>query len=190
MPSKFTDFLTKETKLLAEEVTAIESHFQTKNIEKGQCIIRENEICRNLFFIEEGCLRIYCLKDDGQEWTRYVAFENEFVSIIPSFINQSPSRSYLESLESTKLQSISYDNFTKLIDTYPEWERLYRSLLEKAYIQSIKRIEDLITMDSKSLYLSHKKENTALVTRLPNKILASYFGISPETLSRIKSKIK
>ncbi len=190
MSDQLESFLIKDaafSKHLAQEISA---NFTESNYQRRETILGAGEICRKMFFIEEGCIRIYCLNDEGQEWTRYVAFENEFVTVIPSFINQVPSRSNLESVEPSKLQSISFNGFKQLIHTYPQWEKLYRLSLEQAYIKSIERIERLIMMDSKTLYNAYRRANSMMVNRLPNKVLASYFGISAETLSRIKIKSK
>lgn len=181
-------YLTETTPLSATEIDYIVSHFSPVDVKKNELLIRNDQICKQLFFIGNGALRVYCLKKDGQEWTRFIAFANEFSTIIPSFINQTPSRAFLQALEPSDLLSISHTDFFRLINELPEWDRFYRSILEKAYVASVNRIEQFISLDAGQLYQNYLHDQPQLIQRLSNKVLASYMGISPETLSRLKSK--
>ena len=103
-------------------------------------------------------------------------------------MEQTPSASYLQTVEASDLQYISYDDFTRLKSIVPQWAQLYHDLIEQSYVNSIRRIEKLITLNGKDLYEEFKSHHPDLLNRLPNKITASYLGISPETLSRLKTK--
>tara|TARA_R110001583_G_scaffold193316_1_gene361408 strand:+ start:1396 stop:1962 length:567 start_codon:yes stop_codon:yes gene_type:complete len=188
MHKSFKQYLIQNLNLSGEKLDYILTHFEEKNSKKNEIIISKNKICSHLYFIKKGGLRIYCIGSNGQEWTRYVAFENEFVTIMPSFINQEPSTTYLQSIEISELLSISFSNFYKLIDLFQEWESFYRINLENIHINSIKRIEEFITLDAKHRYKNCLKHHPKLIQRMSNKILASYLGMSQETLSRQKSK--
>lgn len=182
------EYLTEITSLSPSEISFILEHFSERSVKKNEILIRNDEVCKQLFFIKKGLLRVYCLRHDGLEWTRFIAFENEFATIVPSFIHQTPSKAFLQALEPTELLAISYHDFYRLLDQFPEWDRFYRLSLEKAYVDSIDRIEQFITMSAKELYANCMQNKPELIQRLPNKILASYFGISAETLSRLKSR--
>ena len=188
MPSYLKNYLQQKMVISNDELESILICFKKLQAKKNQILIEQNKICKQLFFIKKGCLRVVCTRDDGQEWTRQIAIENEFITIFPSFLEQTSSGSYLQTVEASEVFYISYSNFKKLNSIVPYWEKLYTSILEQTYVSSIKRIEKLIAMDGKHLYEDFKINHPELLKRLPNKVLASYLGVSQETLSRLKIK--
>ncbi len=168
-----------------ESVLICFNEIQTK---KNQILIHQNKVCKRLFFVKKGCLRVVCTRDDGQEWTREIATENNFITIFPSFIEQTSTSSYLQAIEASEIFYISFSDFKRLNNVLPEWKKFYTDILEKTYVNSVRRIEKLITMSGKHLYEDFKINHFELLKRLPNKVLASYLGISQETLSRLKVK--
>ncbi len=188
MPGYLKKYLTQKMVISNEELENILVCFKKLQSKKNQILIHPNKICKHLFFVQKGCLRVVCTRDDGQEWTRQIAIENDFITIFPSFLEQTISRSYLQTVEASDVFYISYSNFKKLNSIVPNWREFYTSILEQTYVNSIKRIEKLIAMDGKHLYEDFKINHPELLKRLPNKISASYLGISQETLSRLKTK--
>lgn len=188
MHEQFRQYLAQRTTISEKELDYILTHFELKHTTKNEILLSANKTCKHLYFIQKGCLRIFCIQDDGQEWTRFVAFENEFATSMPSFINQEPSMAYIQTIEPSELLAVTYNDFYKLIDRFPEWERFYRVLLEHAYVKSVKRIEEFITMDAWQMYNTTLRNCPKLSQRLSNKQYASYLGISQETLSRLKSR--
>ncbi|ELR69808.1 cAMP-binding protein [Fulvivirga imtechensis AK7] len=169
-------------------IDKIDPLFHSLETKKGEVLLRQGETARYLYFINKGCLRVFCVQDDGKESTRFFAFENRFATAFPSFISQQPSSAFIDTVEKSSLLKIHYDDFQSLLRTIPEWERLYRQDLERDYIESIQRIESFVTMNAGERYRRILKNEPHLIQRLPNKILANYMGISQETLSRLKSK--
>lgn len=180
--------LIQKTTLSNEKLESVLICFKKIQVNKNQILIHQNKVCKHLFFVEKGCLRVVCIRDNGQEWTRQVATEDSFITIFPSFIEQTITGSYLQAIETSEIFYISYSDFKRLNNIVPEWGKLYTSILEKTYVNSVKRIEKLIAMNGKHLYEDFKINHPELLKRLPNKILASYLGISQETLSRLKTK--
>ncbi|MDO6470668.1 Crp/Fnr family transcriptional regulator [Maribacter sp. 1_MG-2023] len=187
-----TDYLKRyfeeKTTLSNEHLYAVVNCFSSFEAKKNEIVIPQNKISKNLFFVKKGCLRVVCTRDNGQEWTRQIAIENDFITIFPSFIEQNISASYLQAIEPSSLYYISHTDFIKLNATIPTWRMFYLNILEATYVNSIKRIEQLITMSGKHLYDDFKNNQTELIERLPNKVLASYLGLTQETLSRLKAK--
>ena len=180
-------YLIRELNLDVSKIDYILNHFNYESSKKNEILIAHNMTCEHLYFVNSGALRVFIIKEDGQEWTRYVAFEGMFISIMPSFIKQTSSLAALQSIDDSELLHISFNNFQKILNEFPEWEKYYREMLEKTYISSIRRIEDFISMNTKQLYNNCLKHNPQIIQRLSNKMLASYLGVSQETLSRIKS---
>ena len=162
--------------------------FKHKTTIQNELLLSVEEICTHLYFVNSGCLRIYLLDSNGNESTRFLVTENKFGTSFPSFKLQEPSLASIQSLEPSDLLYITYKDFNVLLNEYPVWERIYRIILEKEYIESIKRIESLITMDAKQRYQTLMETNPSFIQRFPSRMIADYLGISQETLSRLKSK--
>ena len=188
MPSYLKQYLHQQTSISDENLEKVLICFKKIQAKKNQILIHQNKICKKLFFVKKGCLRVVSIRDDGQEWTRQVAFEDSFITIFPSFIEQTTTGSYLQAIEASEVFYISHSDFKNLANLVPEWGELYTRILEQTYVDSVKRIEKLIAMNGKDLYEDFKTNYPELFKRLSNKNLASYLGISQETLSRLKTK--
>ena len=182
-------YLTKYIEVTDEELAIFSGKFKSKSTRRGEILLDAGSICRQMYFISKGCLRVYLVDEQGRESTRILLPEGNFGTAFPSFILQEPSVAYIQSVEASEVLFISYESFRELFDLLPAWEKIYRITLEQAYIASIKRIESFITMDAKGRYASLMENNPGLIQRLPSKIIADYLGVSQETLSRLKSKI-
>lgn len=163
------------------------SYFKPVSTKRGEILLGKGETAHYMYFVNKGCLRVFCIQEDGKESTRYFAFEGRFGSAFPSFVLQQPSVALIDTVEPSELLRIHYNDFQKLLSSLPGWERLYRKDLERDYIESIQRIESFVTMNATERYHRILKYEPHIVKRLPNKIVASYMGISQETLSRLKS---
>lgn len=164
------------------------SKFKFKTFQRNEILLKAGDICSYIYFVKSGCLRVFMLDAEGKESTRFLVFENKFGTAFPSFTLQEPSLAFIQSLETSEVLYISHRDFQQLLDDFPGWEKVYRINLEKDYIDSIKRIESLITVNAKDRYKQLLCSNQMLIKRLPSKIVADYLGISQETLSRLKSK--
>ncbi|WP_158798879.1 Crp/Fnr family transcriptional regulator [Pedobacter sp. L105] len=171
-----------------DQITEFCKKFKHKKTKKNELLLSVDEVCSYLYFVNSGCLRIYLLDNNGNESTRFLVTENKFGTSFPSFKLQEPSLASIQSLEPADLLYISYKDFNVLLHEYPAWERIYRIILEKEYIESIKRIESLITMDAKQRYQALMETSPSFIQRFPSRMIADYLGISQETLSRLKSK--
>lgn len=161
--------------------------FTPKSVSKHFRLVMASENSRYLYFINKGCIRTYYISTTGAEKTRFIAFEGIITGGLASFISQTPSLEFVETLEDTELLRISYADFYSLVNNYKEWKEFYLKLLEMAYIYQHRRIENLITLPAKERYETLLAQNPEYVLRLPNKILATYLNITQETLSRLKA---
>lgn len=164
------------------------SCFRPRTVKKNTILLPEGAVCRELYFINSGCVRTYYVTGQGQEKTRYIAFENSIVASIASFLSRQPSFEFVDTLEDCELSVISREDFYRLAEDIPQWERFYRTLLETAYLFQHRKIEQLVTLSAKQRYTQLLTEHPQYLQRLSNKILASYLDMSQETLSRLKSK--
>lgn len=172
-----------------EQMELILRHFKPQKIEKSSIMLRAGEYNQWMNFVDQGCLRIFFIKDDGQEVTRYLAFEGMFATGLASFITQEPSFEYIQSMENTVVLQINRNDFYYLLRIIPAWEKFFRDYLADAYINNITIYHRETTKDAEERYRELLNKDPIVVQRLPNRIVASYLNMSPETLSRMKRKI-
>jgi len=162
------------------------SKFVVVSAKKNEIIIDANVTCHHAYFIYQGSLRTYFIDEKGEEKTRYIAFENQFVSAFASFITQQPSTEYVQALMDSQLLRIKQSDFFDLVESNPAFSKLYRHSLEQALVFATWRMETMISMNAKERYENLLKEMPHIVHRLSNKVVASFLGITQESLSRLK----
>jgi CRP-like cAMP-binding protein len=147
----------------------------------------EGTICDHFFIIHKGLARAYYYKDT-KDITAHFAIENTTITAIDSFIQRKKSRYNIELLEDTSLSYIKYDDWKKLLEDKPHYEKYARIFLENIYIDIAERIEDLLFYSAKERYARLIKKFPAFQQRVNLGHIASYIGITQETLSRIRSE--
>lgn len=185
---KLASYISNIVSLTGEQMELVLSFFTSSRHAKGEILVREGQVNRYMNFIVSGCLRIYFLRNDEQEATRHLAFEQQFITGLASFITEKPSLEYLQVIEKAELLRISRKDFYYLLNLIPAWEKFYRNYLEYAYINNLTIYQREITKDAEQRYQELLVVNSKVVLRLSNKIVASFLNMSPETLSRIKAK--
>lgn len=183
------DLVQIKTNLSYEQIRDILSCFKSIKVKKNAHLLERDSVASQLFFIKKGCLRLYYITEDHNVLTRFMAFENTFLTSIVSFISREPSTEYIQAVEDSELLVITYDKFVHLRNTIPEWDKMYIHILEYGLTVITSKLSSLITQNATERYLSLLKNNPELVQRLSNSNLAAYLNISPETLSRLKSNI-
>ena len=168
---------------------AICAYFQPLQVKKKMLLLREGEVCRHYYFVNSGCIRLFNVNGAGEEGTRYFAFEGSFGTALPSLIDQKPAFEYLQAVEDSDLLVIRRDDFFYLVENTPQFSIIYRQILEAAFITAQKRIygfQGLEAIDKLRTLLVYQP---TILSRISNKMVASYLGMTPATLSRLKSKI-
>lgn len=163
-------------------------YFKPYHARRNELLLTDGSLSQYMNFVCKGCLRIFFVKEDGQEVTRYFAFENEFATGLASFINEEPSVEYTQAMEQTIILRIYRKDFYMLLSLIPGWEKFYRHYLEDAYINNIAIFRRETTKDAEKRYKELLDKSPLVVKRLPNKVVASYLNMSPETLSRMKRR--
>lgn len=167
---------------------ALYNSFEQKLLPKNELLLREGKICRHLYFIEKGALRgFYNLEE--KEITHWFGFENDFVTSFHSFITQTPAVENIQLLESCTLWSIAKDTLTTLLNQHQEIERLLRIAYEKYYIRLEERFVNAQFKTAAERYENILLQTPHILERVPLGCVASYLGISQETLSRIRSRL-
>lgn len=180
-----------KTKTGVDDITLkkIVSYFKIIHTKRNQILLNSDEICQNYYFINKGCIRLFTITKDGNDNSRYFAFEENFATALPSFIDQKPAEEYLQTIQNSELLYISRSDFYHLVDTMPQFAKLYTDILENGFIMAQKRIYGFQGFDAQEKVKWIIKHQPKLLLNVSNKMVASYIGISASTLSRIKSKL-
>jgi CRP-like cAMP-binding protein len=154
---------------------------------KHHLLHQEGKICNHLYFIETGIARSYYHKD-GKDITAHFAVENGGVTAIDSFIQRKKSRYNIEVLEDAVVHSMAHYDIHALLDQNPTYEKFVRLFLEQIYIDLAERVEDLLFYNAKDRYDNLMLKNPSLFQRVNLGHIASYIGVTQETLSRIRAQ--
>ncbi|WP_299107527.1 Crp/Fnr family transcriptional regulator [uncultured Winogradskyella sp.] len=188
MTESLEHFFTNKFTCTTDEISEVVKHFKYVEASKGEVLIEDGNVCRYLYFVIKGCLKANFIDANGQETIRYVAFENQLISSIHSFINQTSSNEYITVVEPSKLLAISYTDFKLELSKSSLFKDFYIKMLEITYLNNHWRIETFLRLDAKQRYDYLLKNDKRLVQRLSNKNLSHFLGITQESLSRIKAK--
>lgn len=182
----FFETVSQFTDLTPKGKDALVSILKLKEAKKGQILVKENSVCNYIYFIEEGLTRTYYYKD-GKDITDWISIEGNFACSILSYISRQPDRRGIEALENSVLYSLQYEELEELSLQYHDIERFCRQLVSFGIVQLQKRFDDLHFSSASERYKKIIEETPSFVQRVPLGVLASYLGITQETLSRIRS---
>lgn len=188
MQEQLAKYIQQKIMVNEDELNTILSYFKPLTVKKNEWLLMQGQTSQRTFFVGKGCLRIYFINDEGQEATRYIAFEDQFATALMSFITGEPSEEFIQAVEPSELLYISHIDFLNLLGLVPQWEKFYRHYLEWGYVNNTNRLMSFLTLSAHERYRKLLNENPVIVQRLPNKLVASYLNISQETLSRLKGR--
>jgi CRP-like cAMP-binding protein len=172
----------------AEEETIINRQFTPLELKSGDYFLEEGNICRYVGFIEHGLVR-YHMNDNGNQKTLYFNKEREFICNYQSFLPRQPSNTSIQAIENTTLQVISFENLQRLYATVREGEKFGRLAIEYVFLNSIKQLKSFYTDSSAERYQQFLDAYPDLAQRIPQYYIASYVGIKPQSLSRIRKRL-
>lgn len=164
-------------------------YFQIEKIFKGEYLVKEGQICNKIAYINEGLFRIYNLKD-GIEINTCFCKEDSIITSFNSFVNQIPSIESIQALENSVLVTLSMRNLLKLQNVSAIWQKIRQLLTEKECLRLSDRASSLSFESALEKYENLLKYQREIIQRVSIQHIASYIGVSRETLSRIRSKIR
>jgi CRP-like cAMP-binding protein len=173
--------------LTDQEWELCRNNFRPKRMLKRQFLLQEGDLCRQLSFIEKGALCSYSVDSDGNRHVIRFAFEGWWVGDLKSYITGNPTMLNVEVLEDSELLILDKKNHEMLLQEIPVYERYHRILLQNAYVALHERIENALGLTAEEKYERLIERTPEFLNRVPQHLVASYLGISPETLSRVRS---
>ncbi|MFT4153184.1 Crp/Fnr family transcriptional regulator [Parafilimonas sp.] len=184
----YFNVLAQFSELLPETELAVAKVLTKLELPKGYVLVRQNTVCHYLYFIEAGLTRTFYYKH-GKDVTDWISAERSFAVSVLSFITQRPDRRIIELLEPSVIWAMHYDDFENLCKHHHDFERIGRHLTASGLVQLQKKFDELHFSTAQERYETFMQSNPSFIQRVPLGIIASYLGITQETLSRIRSRI-
>ena len=180
----------KHTELTKDDEEMIQRLFVVKNVEKNEILLNAGEVCNHLYFVVNGILRTFHLNANGTEFTRLIRKENQFCTVLLSFLEKKSSVATIQALEKGTLLMISSQDFRKLTQESEIAQKIYTKTLEDFENFHLKRLEFLTSYSPKEKTEIFLKEYHDIEPRLTDKLIASYLQITPETYCRCKKSLE
>lgn len=172
-----------------KEIQELSSLIKVRKIKRRQFILSHGEKCKHYNFVASGCFKMYKVDPAGKEHNLLFACENQWITDIGSFHSEKPSELYIEAIEPSVIIQIEKKDLLYLYANYPKFDRNFRVIIEDEYIELQNRLLQTISSTAQERYLSFLDQYPHLINRLPNTQIASYIGITPEFLSRIRKDL-
>ncbi|SHI41214.1 Crp/Fnr family transcriptional regulator [Algibacter luteus] len=187
--NRFLEYIKPYISLTSEEEKFLMTKVVVRNYLKNQYIVQQGDVCKSANFIISGCTKTFYIDLEGNEHVVMFSVEDWWASDLGSFITQAPADFNVQCLENTQLIQFSYENLEELYVQIPKLERLFRKIIERAFVASQKRIIRNFSLDAKERYLIFKNTYPKIDKRVPQYLIASYLGITKEFFSKIKSQL-
>jgi len=184
------EFAKKHIEISTEDEEKIKKYFKVRNVEKNEILLNAGEVCNHLYFVVQGILRTFHLNANGTEFTRLIRKENQFCTVLLSFLEKKSSVATIQALEKGVLLAISSEDFRTLTKESEIAQKIYTKTLEDFENFHLKRLEFLTSYSPKEKTEIFLKEYHELEPRLTDKVIASYLQITPETYCRCKKSLE
>jgi len=179
----------QKVNLSDEEFALATTFFVPKKVRKKQFLLQEGDVCKSMIFVSKGCLRCYSVDSKGEEHIVRFAIEGWWISDIHSFLTGKPATNSIDAIEDSELLLIEKAYYDNLCNVVPGLAQYYKILLENNNSASQTRISDLISASAEDRYLKFVNTYPEIVQRVPQSQIASYLGITPQSLSRIRKEL-
>lgn len=169
-----------------DKVISCFTYIKTKRNEQ---LLQQGEICKYVYFVAKGCLQVYVYDKDFNETTRDLVIEDNWCSELISFGSGNPANENIRTVESCELFAIDRQSFQTMMETVPQFDKVYRQILEASYANSVYRINTFVSLSALDRIKWLMQNRPALMTRLSSKLIASYLSINKDVFSRLKAKL-
>jgi CRP-like cAMP-binding protein len=171
-----------------EEIDSVLGEASRREVKDGSQLFLEGQVFSSLWFVEQGMIRAYRIIN-GQDFTYFFFTENQFAVDYQSYLTQTPSPLFFEALTETIYLEFSRATIERLYDRFPRFERLGRRMAEQAYLSAANRLKEFQTDDLETRYINLINRDPELFQRVPQHHIATYLGVKPQSLSRIRAKL-
>ncbi len=186
----FLKMLREKVTITEDEAAIIQSQLTPKKIRRKQYLLQEGDPCRFIAVVERGALRSYTVDEKGVEHIVQFAIEGWTIADLYSFLTGEPATYNIDALEDSELILISKASYEELLQKVPGFETWIRLQITGAYIAMQQRLTSIISLSLEERYVNFTNTYPEIVQRVPQHMIASFMGLTPETLSRVRRKIR
>ena len=179
----------EQVSLSEKEARFVSESFVAKDLDKKEILLFKGDISNHMRFIEQGCLRAYNIDNAGNEHILQFGIEGWWVNDLYSYITQQPAQGFIQALEPSRVLQIHRDKLDELFKTIPAMERFFRLKIQSAYVALQERTIHSMSKPTEQRYLDFRNKYRDIEQRVPQYMLASYLGITPEHLSSLRKKL-
>lgn len=181
--------ISERVSLTKEEFDYCKTLFLPKKLRKRQYLLQEGDVCKYTVFVEKGILRSYIVDDKGNDRILQFAFEGWWMGDLYSFLTHEPSQFNMDALEDCELLLINEQSWNTMLDKVPALERYFRILIQNNLIATQRRLMGALSETAEEKYLKLMDTFPGCIQRIPQHMIASYLGITRETLSRVRNQL-
>lgn len=188
MSQLFKTHLEKFIRIDDQQFEEILRYFNTKQIAKKENLLEEGQICRYHYFVLDGLLRKFFINEKGTEQTTEFAIESWWLTDNIAYEHKLPTSCYIQAVEKTEVLYIDQERQEKLLSEFPVMERYFRFVYQRAYASAQMRVQYIFSLSKEEFYLNLLSKYPEFIQRVPQYLIASYLGFTPEYLSEIRKK--
>lgn len=185
---KLVDHIKRHVELSDDDVQQLLSLVRPLTLKKKDFLLKGGQVCKSDYFVEKGCLRMYFINEKGIEQITQFAIENWWLSDYMSLINQTPSQFFIQAIEPTDLYCVDKLLQNQLFNELPQLEKYFRIIAQKAFAAAQQRVKYFADFSKEEAYKHFSSNFPGFVQRVPQYMLASYLGFTPEYLSELRKK--
>ncbi len=189
MYAHFKSYIKDRAPLQASDWERIQKVFQPRQLAAGEHILEEGQICHNLYFLDRGLLRYYNWID-GMDRTKFFTFQSQLFTSQGSFSDALPSTENIQAIETSQVLYTDRQTAQRLFKEIPAWATFVRSIIIDVQVWTSDLLLESLHQTAEQRYLNILQQKPEWIQRIPLKYLASYLGIAPESLSRIRRKLQ
>ena len=189
METVLRDHITKRLGKDLDNLDKVLASFKHITTKRNQQLLQQGDACRYVYFVAQGCLQVYVHDKEMNETTRDIVIEDNWCSELVSFGSGQPATENIRTVEPCELFAIDRHNFQTMMATVPQFDKVYRQILEASYANSVYRLNAFVSMNALERIKWLMEYRPALMTRLSSKLIASYLGINKDVFSRLKAQL-
>ncbi|EZH71403.1 cyclic nucleotide-binding protein [Aquimarina atlantica] len=188
MATQFFDHINMFVNIDEKDFQRILTFFDLRSVNKKEIIVKAGDLCNFNHFVVDGCLQMFYINDKGTERTIQFAIENWWMTDFLAYHNQSITDFYIQAVENTKILSISYDKQEELLNEFPKLEKYFRVIYQISYGASLIKMKYLLDLSKEEIYFQFTEHFPKFAQRVPQYLIASFLGLTPEYVSEIRNK--